>query len=371
MRSLTSALVTAALLGACGRVGYDATADAGLLVSAPTAPLNLGSTSTVSASGGVPPYGYAVIAGDGAIDALTGRFRAPDRPGQTTVAVADAGGAVTTATIAHRGTTLFLLGGQLDGVPQDAVLASTDGATWTQVGRLPAARDSGSAFVWDDQIFYVGGVDAGLASRAEVWASPDGVTWSTVGALPAPVASAADGAHGGALWLAGGWHSTDLTAVYRSVDGASWSQVGALPIGRHEADLQSHDGALYVFGGHQGSAYPVDVLRSDDGVAWTTVAGQVNIATDFTGAGWHEGYAYRGGGYSVAVERSADLATWSVLDPLPTPREGPALVSFDGRLLVIGGHVDVLASSAGRAWQTIGALPDDRGRVAVVQFTPP
>jgi hypothetical protein len=365
-------MITAALLSACGRVGYDATADAAsdLRLTAPTAPLNLGSAATVVATGGAPPYSFAVIAGDGTIDAVTGRFRAPDRPGQTMVAVADAAGALATAAIAHRGSTLFLLGGQLGGVPQDAVFASTDGATWTQVGQLPAARDSGSAFVWDDRLFYLGGVDAGLASRTEVWASSDGVTWSTVGALPAPVASAADGIHDDALWLAGGWHSADLREVYRSVDGATWTTAGALPIGRHEADLQSHDGALYVFGGHQGAAYPVDVLRSDDGASWTTVTGQVNIATDFTGAGWHDGYAYRGGGYSVAVERSADLATWTYLDPLPAPREGPALVSFDGRLLVIGGHVDVLASPDGRAWQTIGALPDDRGRVAVVQFTP-
>lgn len=359
-------------LGACGRIGYDAVIDGGgaLRVIGPDAPLNLNSTATLTVEGAVGVYGFAITAGDGTIDPVSGRFRAPDHPGQSTVTVADDTGALASVTIRYDGSTLFMMGGQLAGVPQDAVLSSTDGMTWQQVGRLPAARDSGSAYVWDDQLFYVGGVDDGLASSTEVWRSPDGVTWTAVGTLPSPVASAADGAHADALWLIGGWHAGDLAAVYRSVDGATWTEVGQLPIGRHEADLLSHDGALYVFGGHQGSAFPVDLQRSVDGVTWSTVAGQVNIATDFTGSGWHDGYAYRGGGFSVAVERSADLSTWTLIDPLPAPREGPALVSFGGRLLVIGGAVDVLGANDGGGWSVVGALPDDRGRVAVVQFTP-
>lgn len=250
------------------------------------------------------------------------------------------------------------------------MLASTDGSTWSQVGRLPAARDSGSAYVWEDQLFYVGGVDDGLASRTEVWRSVDAINWTAVGALPSPVASGADGAHADALWLIGGWHAGDLTSVYRSTDGTTWTEVGQLPVGRHEADLISHAGGLYVFGGHQGSSFPVELLRTEDGATWATVSGQVNIATDFTGSGWHDGFAYRGGGFSVAVERSSDLSTWALIDPLESPREGPAFVSFDGQLLVIGGAVAVVTPGPDGGWLTVGDLPDDRGRVAVVQFTP-
>ena len=357
----------------CGRIGYDPLGDsgAGLVVTPGAATINLSSTLTLTAAGGTPPYGFAVTAGAGTIDASSGRFVAPARVGTSTVTVADAAGAVATATITHRGARLYLLGGQRGGAAIDEVLASDDGATWTRIGQLPEPRDSGAAVVWNDRIFYLGGMDATGASRDTVWASADGVAWSTVGTLINRVGSMGAAVHGDALWIAGGYEAGSYDQVYRSDDGARWMLAGRLPSARHEVELVSHAGELYALGGHADSGYLTDVVVSTDGATWTARGGGVTIAQDWATAAWRGPQVLRTGGFGVGLERSTDLVTWAPGAPLPgAPRESPGMVDDGARLLVVGGGVEVLATVDGSAWTTIGALPDARARVAAVAFTP-
>jgi hypothetical protein len=208
-----------------------------------------------------------VTAGDGEVD-LDGTFVAPARVGATVVTVADAAGALATATITHRGARLFVLGGQVAGAAIDEVLASDDGVTWTLVGHLPAPRDSGAALVWNDRLYYLGGIDAGGASQDNVWASTDGVAWTVVGALPNRAGSLGATVHGRALWIAGGYEAGSYDQVYRSTDGAAWTQVGQLPTARHELDLLSTGGSLFALGGHDAAGFLTDVLVSSDGATW-------------------------------------------------------------------------------------------------------
>ncbi|MBL8623762.1 MAG: hypothetical protein JNK64_20805 [Myxococcales bacterium] len=365
-------LLFAALLGAgCGRIGYDPVVDGGdgLAIDPPSATINLSSPLQLTARGGTPPYGFAVTAGAGEVD-VDGGFVAPARVGQTVVTVADAAGALASATITHRGARLFLIGGQRGGAALDEVLASDDGVTWALVGHLPAPRDSGAALVWNDRIYYLGGIDAGGASQDNVWASTDGVAWTAVGALPNRAGSLGATVHARALWIAGGYEAGSYDQVYRSTDAVAWTQVGQLPTARHELDLLSADGALVALGGHDAAGYLTDVLTSPDGATWTT-RGALTIGQDFASAGWRGPYVLRGGGFGVAMERSSDLATWAPVAPLPgAPREAPGMVDDGARLLIVGGGTEVLASVDGDAWTTVGALPDARARVAAVAFTP-
>ncbi|MBK7072652.1 MAG: hypothetical protein IPH44_10135 [Myxococcales bacterium] len=365
-------LIVAALASAgCGRIGYDPVGDGGdgLAIDPPRATINLSSALQLTARGGAPPYGFAVTAGDGEVD-LDGTFVAPARVGATVVTVADAAGALATATITHRGARLFVLGGQVAGAAIDEVLASDDGVTWTLVGHLPAPRDSGAALVWNDRLYYLGGIDAGGASQDNVWASTDGVAWTVVGALPNRAGSLGATVHGRALWIAGGYEAGSYDQVYRSTDGAAWTQVGQLPTARHELDLLSTGGSLFALGGHDAAGFLTDVLVSSDGATWAR-HGDLTIAQDFASAAWRGPYVLRGGGFGVAIERSTDLATWAPVAPLPgAPREAPGMIDDGTRLLVVGGGAAVLATVDGDAWMTIGALPDARARVAAVTFTP-
>lgn len=366
-------LIALALVGAgCGRIGYDPVGDGGdgLAIDPPAATINLSSSLQLTARGGTPPYGFAVTAGAGEVD-VDGGFTAPARVGQTVVTVADAAGGLASATITHRGARLFLLGGQVAGAAIDEVLASDDGVTWTLVGHLPAPRDSGAALVWNDRLYYLGGIDAGGASQDDVWASPDGAAWTVVGALPYRAGSLGATVHAGALWIAGGYEAGSYAQVYRSTDGAAWTMIGRLPTARHELDLLSADGALIALGGHDDAGYLTDVLASTDGAGWVR-RGDLTIAQDFATAAWRGPYVLRGGGFGVAMERSRDLTTWAPVAPLPgAPREAPGMVDDGDRLLVVGGGLEVLATVDGDAWTTVGALPDTRARVAAVAFTPP
>jgi hypothetical protein len=253
------------------------------------------------------------------------------------------------------------------------VLASSDGVTWAAIGNLPAARGNGAFTVYDDRMFYLGGLNAANASTTTVWTSTDGAAWTQVGALPVANTGFTATVHAGELWYVGGATAQGNSGLaYHTVDGATWTSAAAtLTPARHEHDLISRDGMLCAIGGHGDTAFLDDVQCTPDGSAWTTI-GHVTFAADFPAAGEVGDLAVRTCGTGcTATETSTDLATWTPAAPLPDgERESPALVGFGGRMLLIGGNTTVLETTDGAGWTAIGSLPAARLRTGAVQFTP-
>ena len=362
-----------ALLG-CGRVGFESrvAGDAGarLVVTPATSLINVGSKQPLAVSGGVPPY-QLTLAGQGAMVGST--FVAPTRAGESRIDVADAEGRIGTATIDYRGDRLFVAGGFLGTAATASVLSSSDGVTWTMVGNLPAARGNGAFVVYDDRMFYLGGLDAANASTTTVYASTDGALWTQVGALPVANTGFTATVHAGELWYVGGATAQGNSGLgYHSVDGVTWTPAAmtVAPV-RHESDVISRDGKLYVIGGHGDTAFLDDVQATIDGSSWSLV-GHVTFAVDFPAAGELGDRAFRTCGTGcTTTETSLDLATWTAGGPLPDgERESPALVGFGDRMLLIGGGTTVLATTDGAVWTVIGSLPASRARTGAVQFTP-
>ena len=69
-----------------------------------------------------------------------------------------------------------------------AVYATMGTSEWiTLTGALPAPRFAGSALVFQDQVWYLGGChDATMIPTSSVYSTTTGNTWLTSGSLPGP-----------------------------------------------------------------------------------------------------------------------------------------------------------------------------------------
>lgn len=367
-------LVIAALLAACGRLGFDARIDTDgavdLLELVPAeATINLGSKQSFVVSGGAPPYTLAIV-GEGALDA--GVFVAPSHAGETIVRATDADGNTGSAVVRYRGERLFVVGG-LEGAAVASVLSSSDGASWVETGSLPVPRANGALVVYDDRMFYLGGLNQGGVPSQEIFVSSDGASWSMHGMLPTTNTGFASVVHAGEMWIVGG--STDngnSVQAFHSSDGATWVSAAPITTPRHEHDLIVHGSRLTVIGGHGDVAFLDDVQSTVDGIAWEPADATLTFTCDFAAAGRLGDRVIRTCGDGCTnTETSLDLASWTPAADLPSPREGPALVGFEDQLLLIGGDTDVLATVDGSSWAIVGALPQPRTRTAATAFTPP
>jgi len=367
----SAGLLASALVAGCGRLGFEEVSDRTVPVTLTPAQstLNVGSKVELVASGGEPPY-ELVLSGEGTLVGTT--FVAPTSAGETIVTATDALGDSAAATIRYRGERLFVVGGLVGGTAVPSVLLSEDGAIWTPAGALPVARANGALVVYDDRMYYLGGLNAGGSPTNDVFASSDGATWTLVGTLPVTNTGFTSIVHRGAMWIVGGATGNgDGVDAYSSTDGATWTPAAKIAGPRHEHDLISYRDTLYVLGGH-GNGLLDDVQRTTDGTSWSPPASVLTFTADFAAAAELDDRMFRiCGSGCTATESSTDLVSWTPAAALPGPRESPGLVGFGGRLFVIGGgSADVLATIDGSSWPVVGTLPDARVRTAAVQFTP-
>jgi len=369
----------AALLGGCGRLGFDETspfvaADCALTVSPSRARVNLNSLLTFTAEGGEPDYAFLVV-GDGGgarIDAASGELRAGPGTGAATIEVVDGAGCRATADVLIGGDAMWFAGGSTAAVPSREVWRSMTGIDWTLVGQLPLRRSTGALVSWRDQLLYIGGTDG--SPVATVFASPDGVTWSTLGMLPFPASNFGFAVHRGQLFVVGGNGNADN--VVSSSDGATWTTVGHLPQSNHGGSLVSFEDRLWYVGGHEGTLFNW-VLSSTDGASWT-MAGTIPLAREYHSAFVRDGEIWIVGGQDTNPTRlpdvsvSVDGASWTSDAPLPMGRAFGPLVGFLGREWSLGG------SDLGGVWSTDGAtwtthtstFPQPRQGGAAAVFTP-
>lgn len=269
--------------------------------------------------------------------------------------------------------TLFMIGGwnpyKLDAWGKapttNEVLRSSDGGrTWTTVlphdadppttgpgARFRRAHTSGVFTHVQDGIKYIyviGGDHLDSHFRppnysGEVWRSADGITWTRVG-TNAPshdrmlhmVAS-----FNGAIYLMGGQHALDdpesaANDVWRSLDGgATWTRLPDAPWPKRAMVYSPvvHDGSLFVIAGGtyaglaEGRTYFNDVWRMSAAGEWTEVL--ANGHTQFEPREYHNVVSYDGklwvmGGYNTvhqnldSVHYSSDGGlTWTEIEHAP------------------------------------------------------
>lgn len=367
-------------MSACGRLGFDepvpppAECTLALDVGAPV--LNFNSQRAVQIAGGTAPVSLT-ISSLATIDG-SGVVTSREEPGTATIDAIDAGGCTAQATLQIGGNTLFYVGGTLNAVPTNDVLASSDGIAWTkQATGLPAKRTSGGLLVFRDRMWWLTGSD-GAATKDEVYVTSDGLTWTLVGHVPVAVNLAAFAVFQDRMWIIGGDASPDTDAVYSSADGATWTLEGHLLAENHGGSAAVVGDRLWYLGGHsrpKGKLYAW-VLRTEDGVTWKQI-GDLPTGREYAATYVDSGEIVFAGGQDLtptattAVLSTKDGVTFTSRAPLPVARAFGAIAPFAGAAWSVGGTdggAVVRGSMAGpwTAMTTTGfATPRQGGRLAV------
>jgi hypothetical protein len=149
---------------------------------------------------------------------------------------------------------------------------STPGVTVSLAGSLPAARADHAAVAVDREVIVVGGGRGGVPDPA-VLATTDGARFRTIASLPVAVRYAAAVAVGGRVYLFGGAAASGDTAVIQEIDPATGGTrvVGRLPRTLSGAAAFVLGGRILVAGGdHAGRA--VDTILSFDPSTGKTIS---------------------------------------------------------------------------------------------------
>ena len=300
---------------------------------------------------------------------------------------------------------LWVVGGQLGANGSRTVYESADGVTWTDHGdRLPFELRNGSMVRFHDALYFMGGVNApAMPNHTEVLRSPDGVTWTKVGDLPFSQESTIPFVYDDQIWLVGGEvldgdPTTIESTVWRSADGITWvnadgstaTRAGSLPFPRDLAAGFVYAGRMWLVGGkHTSSGINDNVWQTIDGVHWYDADGNPASAAGNVPFGvWASSYAVFhdrmwvvGGEPSAVVADiavSSDGITWSSPGAHDNPpRSFGSLVVAGDRMFLIGGtgpsgaeQSSVLASADGLTWAPVSSLPAPRTQLAAAAFAP-
>ncbi|MBX3275814.1 MAG: hypothetical protein KF729_36490 [Sandaracinaceae bacterium] len=209
--------------------------------------------------------------------------------------------------------------------------------------------------------------------------------WRDETPVPVRIQEIAVEAHGGRIWVAGGFDGgAAIVSTVRVYDPGTraWSTAPDLPAPRHHMSLVSHGGDLYALGGMQTAAFePLDtawVLRAGAD-QWTPIASLIE-ERGAAAAGSVGGLIVMVGG-NVEAGRLASRTliynptedAWSVGQGLTEPREHLAAVVVDDELWALGGRRNSLGSTrvdveiydpSADAWRDGPVLPYPRGGFA-------
>lgn len=304
----------------------------------------------------------------------------------------------TAAFSARSGHTVTAMNGRLwlvagdDGTLLDDVWSSPDGVTWTRAtdnpGFTPRARHAAAAIA--GQLCVSGGMVSAPRITGEIWCTTDGASWT--GQYGRGFARNYDMGSTllGSRWYFAGGELEPGTALpqggteyFYTDDVHSWD---GIQFRRHTPYARTITGTpalltvndrLYAIGHHEpGSAQPY-TYGSDDGSHWDVVPETIGSQPgERVGGGYavHDGKLWVvGGGFPLVddvvpvvalpdVWNSPDGGDWDAVSyNRIRARYGHALVTFNGKLVVIGGQDgifylnDVTTSSDGLTWTTVAA----------------
>ena len=248
-------------------------------------------------------------------------------------------------------------------------------------------RDSGEAFVFQDKIWIMGGLNGNASVRQDsvveywlaphfndLWNSVDGVHWTKVASSNAwtPRRSLSVVFFNGMLWMMGGWSpETGYTNdIWNSTDGVNWTKVVTnAPWPAREGQLvEVFQNKLWLMGGvnYDERQTKNDVWYSENGITWTRVETIPWVSRWDHATAVFDGKMYLVGGMNLNQEVFDDVwvtedgITWTLITDNPPweARQGHALESYQGKLWLIGrlndaesgGVNDVWYSNDGIAW---------------------
>lgn len=185
--------------------------------------------------------------------------------------------------------------------------------------------------------------------------------------LPVPIEEAAAAVEGGSLYVMGGFNAAgaSLDSVY-VFDGSAWHAGPRLPLPVDHPSAASLDGQVYLAGGHTNGADSARVFRLDAD-RWTELA-PMHFARGGHALAAVAGKLFAVGGNTargnVSALESYDPSgnAWTVLPPLPQPRNHLMGFVLGGAVCVAGGRspttarVDCFDVAEG-TWSSMPDLP--------------
>lgn len=197
------------------------------------------------------------------------------------------------------------------------VWSSANGATWSEAnGNAPFGGRYGSQVLsYNGSLWLIGGNKNGVFQN-DVWSSPDGVNWTNVLAntiTPGPNqftpredfgAVVFNPGTGLAMWVIGGFDGTDRNDVWSSTDGINWTKVVAKApfAGRWGLSTTAYNNEIWVFGGATSTTADSDPTQAY-GDAWFSANGNA----------WTEATSYGGYGllyFTQVVPNSNNNLLW-------------------------------------------------------------
>ena len=233
---------------------------------------------------------------------------------------------------------------------------------WTTKAPMPTPRSGFAVTVYQDRIYVIGGtVGNGFVGNNEVY-DPVSNTWETKTSMPTPRADLSATIVNDKIYLIGGkkysstppyYNETNINEVYDPV-GDSWSTKMPVPTPVQGYASAVQNDKIYIMGGSIEpkilentfitSANQVYDTQND---TWSVAAKLTNVVS-YGAAAATEGFmapariycigGYSNGEYSGQVQSyNSENNSWSIVDPMPTPRAYLGVVVISDVLFAIGG----------------------------------
>ncbi len=203
------------------------------------------------------------------------------RAGHLSDAVHDAAGAPL------RGSWLVIGGGRTlaTAVVQRVSATGSAAAVSAVVGSLPAPRADGAAVAVGGRVLLVGGGRGGVPDSA-VLATSDGVHFTRIGRLAVPVRYGAVAAFGGFVYVFGGSTARGDTDAIQRIDPATGAVqvIGRLPRTMSEATSFVLDGRVLIAGGMHAGRPSTEILAFDPATRRVVAVGRLPEAVADAGA---------------------------------------------------------------------------------------
>jgi DNA-binding CsgD family transcriptional regulator/N-acetylneuraminic acid mutarotase len=235
--------------------------------------------------------------------------------------------------------------------PPASALGQTPGTAsrWKALAQLSTPRRRLAVAAQSNRLYAIGGeTSQAITGAVEIYAA-DTDDWSRGADKPSPAADIGATVLDGRVYVPGGVLAdgtvSDSLQVYIPAQDGPGHWVTGAPMPRPMSAYASaaHGGAVYLFGGWDGASYSAEAFRYDPDADQWSVLDPMSAPRAFAGAGTVGDRIYVLGGYDGQVELDTCQAydplqdRWDTCPALNAPRGGVGVAVVGETLYVIGG----------------------------------